>query len=123
MKIERYDLRPGCARLVIHKHVAYFTGHVAAGKQPTLKEQTAAVCARYDELFARFGLKKENILMANCFLKDIKQFQEYAEVFNAWTGVENPPAGCCVEAELEEPELLLELALIVAVDDDKSEGE
>lgn len=116
MEIQRIDKNPGCSRVVIHNHVAYFTGHVAAGRQPTLREQTAAVCARYDELFARFGMKKENILMANCFLKNIKDFKEYSDVFNAWTGAENPPAGCCVQAELEEPDLLLELALIVAVD-------
>lgn len=116
MDIKRIDLRPGCARVVIHNHVAYFTGHVAAGRQPTLREQTAAVCARYDELFAQFGLKKENILMANCYLKNVKDAAQYQEVFNAWTGAENPPAGCCVQAELEEPDFLLELALIVAVE-------
>ena len=116
MEIKRFDLRPGCARLVIHNHVAYFTGHVAAGRQATLREQTAAVCARYDELFAQFGMKKENILMANCYLKNIQDSAEYQEIFNAWTGAEHPPAGCCVQAELEDPAFLLELSLIVAVD-------
>lgn len=58
MEIQRFDKRPGCSRVVIHNHVAYFTGHVAAGKQPTLREQGEAVLKRYDELFERFGLKK-----------------------------------------------------------------
>lgn len=61
-------------------------------------------------------MKKENILMANCYLKNIQDVAEYQEIFNEWTGAENPPAGCCVQAELEDPALLLELALIVAVE-------
>lgn len=67
MEIQRFDKRPGCSRVVIHNHVAYFTGHVAAGKQPTLREQGEAVLKRYDELFERFGLKKENILYSNAY--------------------------------------------------------
>lgn len=116
MELKRFDCRPGCARAVIHNHVAYFTGHVAAGRQPTLREQTAAVCSRYDQLFEELQLKKENILMANCYLKNVGDAAEYHEVFDAWTGAETPPAGCCVQAELEDPELLIELALIVAVE-------
>ena len=116
MEIKRIDCRPGCARVVIHNHTAYFTGHVASGQQTTLREQAAAVCARYDELFAQFHLKKEHILMANCYLKNIKDAPQYHEVFNAWTGAECPPAGCCVQAELEAQEVLIELALIVAVE-------
>lgn len=116
MEIKRFDCRPGCARVVIHNQVAYFTGHVAAGKQATLREQTAAVCARYDQLFTQFHLKKEHILMANCYLKNIQDAGEFHEIFDAWVGGETPPAGCCVQAELEDPELLIELALIVAME-------
>lgn len=51
MEIQRFDKRPGCSRVVIHNHVAYFTGHVAAGKQPTLREQGEAVLKRYVSIY------------------------------------------------------------------------
>lgn len=117
MEIKRIDCRPGTARVVIHNNVAYFTGHVAAGKQATLKEQVAAVFARYDELFAKFGMKKENILFANAYLKDISTFrEEYEALLMEWVGTEHAPAGVAVQAQCADPDYLIELALIVAVD-------
>ena len=82
MEIQRFDKRPGCSRVVIHNHVAYFTGHVAAGKQPTLREQGEAVLKRYDELFERFGLKKENILYSNAYVQDISKYKEGTRIYH-----------------------------------------
>lgn len=117
--IQRVDKAPGCSRFVIHNGVAYFTGHVSPFAK-TLREQTEGVCKRYDELFALHGLKKENILMANAYIKDMSQFKEYAEVFNAWVGTDNAPAGVAVQAMPDQSSelgdnILVELALIVAV--------
>ncbi len=116
MEIKRFDVRHGTSRVVFHNGVAYFTGHVAAGKQATLREQTLAVCARYDELFEKFGLKKENILMNNSYISDMSMIDEFSEVFHDWVGGETPPAGVAVEAKMSSPEYLLEMALIVAVE-------
>ena len=118
--IRRYDRRPGCSRVVIHNGVAYFTGHVSPFA-PTLREQTEGVCKRYDELFAQYGMKKENILMANAYIKDMSKFSEYDEVFKAWVGTDHAPAGVAVQAQPDQTSalgdnILVELALIVAVD-------
>lgn len=115
MNIKRYDVKPGLSRVVVHNNVAYFTGHVAAGKQSTLKEQGATVLARYDELFERFGFKKENILMYNAYVKDISNYDDFRVIFREWLG-ESAPAGVAVQAECSDPEYLIELALIVAVE-------
>ncbi len=118
--IRRYDRRPGCSRFVVHNGVAYFTGHVSPFAK-TLREQTEGVCKRYDELFAQYGLKKENILMANAYIKDMSKFTEYDEVFKAWVGTDHAPAGVAVQAPPDQTSelgdnILLELALIVAVE-------
>lgn len=118
MAIERYDVGPGSSRVVIHNDVAYFTGHVSPFTD-TLREQTEGLCKRYDELLPQFGLKKENIIMANIYLRDISQFSEFKEVFHAWVGGEHPPAGVAVQAPPEfktedGKDILVEVALIVA---------
>ncbi len=118
MAIERYDISGGGSRLVIHNDVAYFTGHVSPFTS-TLREQTMGLCKRYDELLPQFGLKKENILMANIYLQNIDDLKEFDEVFHEWVGAENPPAGVAVQAPPEfktedGKDILVELALIVA---------
>ena len=107
---------PGC-RMVEYDGMAYFTGHVYP-KVDTLGEQVAGVLNRYDELFEKFGLKKENVIAANGFIKNMAHYGEIAEPFNAYFG-ENPPAGVIVEAPPRQntpfgPKLEIELALFVA---------
>lgn len=115
MEIKRLDVGPGSARVVIHDHVAYFTGHVSRENYPTLREQTQALVERYDELFAQFGMKKEHILMFNGYFADLSKLGEFFEVFNPWVG-QDAPAGVTVEVSAIGDGRLVELALIVAVD-------
>ena len=116
LPIKRYDVTRGC-RMVEYDGMAYFTGHVYP-KVDTLGEQVAGVLNRYDELFEKFGLKKENVIAANGFIKNMAHYGEIAEPFNAYFG-ENPPAGVIVEAPPRQntpfgPKLEIELALFVA---------
>lgn len=116
MDIKRFDKTTGCSRLVIHNHVAYFTGHSARPEFVTMKEQTRAVCARYDELFAQFGLKKQNIIMMNAYLKDMAMMPDFREEYHKWLNGEVAPAGVAVEAAPSGDGNLLELQFIVAVE-------
>lgn len=117
MEIERIDVKEGCARVVVHDHVAYFTGHVSAKQEATLGEQTATVLARYDELFGIYGYKKENILMMTVYIRDISKVDEFNAAWDAWVDKENAPAKVCVEATMGgKGNYLLELAFTVAVD-------
>lgn len=88
------------------------------GARVSLAISFAGVLNRYDELFEKFGLKKENVIAANGFIKNMAHYGEIAEPFNAYFG-ENPPAGVIVEAPPRQntpfgPKLEIELALFVA---------
>ena len=39
-EIKHYDVGVRSSRVTEHNGILYFTGHVAAGKQPTIQEQT-----------------------------------------------------------------------------------
>lgn len=107
--------RPDGSRVTIHNGVAYFSGHVSREPLPTLREQTRAVLARYDELFGLFGMKKENILFMNAYFRNISQIKEFQEEFALWIG-DKEPAGVTVQAPCITPTKLVEISFIVAVD-------
>ena len=73
--------------------------------------------ARYDELFAQHGLKKENIIVMNAYLADIKMIDEFNEVYEAWIDGVYAPAGVAVEAKPMGENNLLELQFNVAYDE------
>ena len=122
--IQHIDTAHGLSRVVIHNGVAWFTGHSARPGFDTLAEQTQAVVDRYEELFAQFGLKKQNILMFNAYVADISKVDEFNQVFYPWLEKDGcAAAGVCVEAKPAGENNLLELQLIVAIDEDaKAEG-
>ena len=55
MEIIRHDMCKHFARVTEYNGVLYFTGHIAAGKQPTMTEQMVALTHRLDELLEQFG--------------------------------------------------------------------
>ena len=58
MEIIRHDMCKHFARVTEYNGVLYFTGHIAAGKQPTMTEQMVALTHRLDELLEQFGDRK-----------------------------------------------------------------
>lgn len=118
-EIQRFDVTRG-SRMVMYDGMAYFTGHVYS-KADTLGEQTAGVLRRYDELFEKFGLKKENIIAQYGFIKSIESYAEVGKPMAEYFG-ENPPAGVVVQAPPNQntafgPNLQIELAMFVATGD------
>lgn len=116
IEIKRIDVKADSSRVAAYQNIAWFTGHVSAKKEDTLKAQTASVLARYDELFALHGMKKENVLHCTAYVRDIAELPGFYESWNAWVDRENPPAVLCAGAPTGEAAYLLELSFLVAVE-------
>lgn len=112
--IQRIETGKTMSRAVIRDGLIYFSGHVAAGKQPTMKEQAQALCTRYDELLNRYGSDKDHILAANIYITDINLKSEFNEVWDNWITEGCAPARLCVEVKLNEG-YLVEMTLIAEV--------
>ncbi len=112
--IQRIDPHNGMSRASVHNGVIYFGGHVAGGKQPTIYEQTKALLARYDELFALHGTDKDHLIMVTIYLTDMTLKPEMQRAWLEWVSMDNPPTRMCVAAGLEEG-YLLEMTVIAAL--------
>ena len=117
VKIDHFEPEAGVGnnRVVIHEGLAYFTGHRARPGNPTLKDQTKALLARYDELFQIYHLKKENLVCMFSYFNDISQYEDFAAQYQAWLPEGKAPADISVQASAM-GETELELQFIVAVD-------
>lgn len=113
MEIKRYDIGQHFARVTEYNGVLYFTGHIAAGKQPTMTEQMVALTHRLDELLAQFGSDKNHILYAHIVLNDWTMFEEFNAVWDAWFDPGCMPARTAGEGKLSEG-YLVEITLTAA---------
>lgn len=112
--IKRIDSNNGMSRAVVHNGLIYFGGHAAAGKQPTIQEQTKALLARYDELLEMNGSDKNHLIFANIYISDMALKPGMNEIWNTWIEPGNGPARVTVEAGLDEG-YLIEISIIAAL--------
>ena len=113
MEVVRYDLWSGCARVAEYEGMAFFTGHVAGKQPPTMREQVTEILERYDDMIAKFGYKKENLVAANAYSADISAAEEFHEVMRAWCAPEHMPT-CTLVGAAPSGTYKLELALFFA---------
>ena len=113
-EIKHYDVGARSSRVTEHNGILYFTGHVAAGKQPTIEEQTEALLKRLEGLLEDYGSDKNHILSASIYLKNFEDIDGMNSVWDKWIDEGCAPARLCVQARIADG-YLLEISLIAAV--------
>jgi len=103
------------SKIVIHNNTVYLCGQVAKDSDADIKEQTRTMLEKVDDLLIQAGSDRKHLLSATIYIKDMKDFAEMNEVWDAWVIEGHSPARACVEASLARPELLVEISVIAAV--------
>jgi len=103
------------SKIIIHNDTVYLCGQVAKDSDAGIKEQTQTMLDKVDDLLEQAGSDRKHILSATLYIKDMKDFAEMNEVWDAWVIEGYSPARACVEASLARPELLVEVSVIAAV--------
>ncbi|MEG0180619.1 MAG: RidA family protein [Terrisporobacter sp.] len=113
MSIQRHEGNGRMSSVVINNGVMYLSGQVCA--EGNIKEQTAGVLAKVENLLNKYGSDKENILSITIYLKEMKDFADMNSVYDAWTVNGFEPARACVEAKMARETLLVEMSVVAAV--------
>ena len=113
MEIKRYEGTGRMSRAVVHNNTVYLCGQTHA--EGDVKEQTAEVLKKIEDLLNKYGSDKNHILSANINLRDMKDFADLNSVWDAWIEDGNEPAGACVEARMARESLLVEITIVAAV--------
>jgi enamine deaminase RidA (YjgF/YER057c/UK114 family) len=99
---------------VVHGNTVYLAGQTASNYAAGVKGQTEEVLAKIDALLAQAGTDKSRILSANCWLSDIRNFEEMNEAWLAWVDKNNLPARATVEAKMARSSILVEIMVVAA---------
>ncbi|BBB25866.1 RidA family protein [Amphritea japonica] len=110
--IQRQHSNQRMSQLVSFANLIWTAGQVAKDPSEGMAGQTRQILAQIDALLADAGTDKSNLISANIWLSDIRQFAQMNEVWDAWVDSENPPVRACVESRLARPELLVEIQVV-----------
>jgi enamine deaminase RidA (YjgF/YER057c/UK114 family) len=119
MAIERHlfmdsaGFKPIISRAVVHEGLVYLCG-VTPDPVGDIAVQTRQTLERIDKLLAVAGTDKSRLLTAQVWLSSMRLFRAHNIAWNAWVDAENPPARACVQAELFDPGLLVEIMVTAA---------
>ena len=115
MEIKRHETEQRMSSAVIHNGTIYLCGQVAKDSSENMKGQTTTTLEKVDELLASVGSNRDKILSATIYIKDMSMFEEMNSVWDNWVNEGFAPARACVEANMAEEELLVEISVIAAV--------
>ena len=115
--IQRMDSNNRMSQIVVYNDVVYLAGQVdETDKGGPIKEQTANVLKQIDDLLAKAGTDKTQLLSATIYLTDIKTFGEMNEAWQAWVSPQGLPTRATVEVgALAAPQSGVEIVATAAV--------
>lgn len=108
-RIVRTDASAILARAVEFHGFVYCAGITARDLSADVTAQTTDVLAQIDELLEAHGTDKTRLLQAQIWVKHIKDRETMNRVWEAWLPAGAAPARACVEANLADPRILVEI--------------
>ncbi len=108
-KILRTEPGRVLAKAVEYHNFVYLQGCTAQDLSKDVIGQTEETLAQIDELLERHGTDKTRLLQAQIWLKDIRDREAMNVVWSAWLPEGGAPARACVEANMAEPKILVEI--------------
>lgn len=116
MSIQRLHTNQRLSQVVVHNGTVYLAGQVGDDMAAGIEQQTRETLASIERLLRDAGSDKSRILSVTIYLKDIEaHFEGMNSVWDQWLPQGLAPARATVQALLCEPEILVELSVIAAL--------
>jgi enamine deaminase RidA (YjgF/YER057c/UK114 family) len=111
-KIIRTEPNAILAKAVEYHGFVFVQGCTAQNRSLDVKGQTREVLAQIDEILETHGTDKTRLLQAQIWLKHITDRAAVNEIWSAWLPEGMAPARACVQAEMAEPDILVEIMVV-----------
>lgn len=97
------------AKAVEHHGFVFVQGVTAKDLGRDIKGQTEDVLAQIDAILEIHGTDKTQLLQALIWVKDIREREAMNEVWTAWLPPGGAPARACVQSNMADPKVLVEI--------------
>ncbi len=108
-KIIRTEPNAVLAKAVEYHGFVYCQGVTAKDLSKNITDQTHEVLADIDAILETHGTDKTRLLQAQIWLKDIRDREAMNAVWSAWLPEGGAPARACVQANMADPRILVEI--------------
>lgn len=108
-KIIRTEPNAVLAKAVEYHGFVYVQGVTASDLGKDIIGQTHEVLAQIDAILETHGTDKTRLLQAQIWVKDIRDREAMNTVWSAWLPKDGAPARACVEANMADPRVLVEI--------------
>jgi enamine deaminase RidA (YjgF/YER057c/UK114 family) len=108
-KIIRTEPNKILSKAVEYHGFVYVQGCTAKDLTKDVKGQTAETLAQIDAILETHGADKTRLLQAQIWLKDIRDRDAMNEIWSAWLPADGAPARACVQANMADPRILVEI--------------
>ena len=112
MEIKRMLSNQRMSGMVEYNGVIYFAGLVS--QKETFTEQLKDVLNNFTDRLEQAGSDKSRLLSALVILKDMADFAEFNEIWEAWIDGYGPPGRATFKGDLARPEVLVEIIFTAA---------
>ena len=108
-RIVRTEPNKILAKAVEHHGFVFVQGVTAKDLGRDIKGQTEDVLAQIDAILETHGTDKTQLLQALIWVKDIREREAMNEVWTAWLPPAGAPARACVQSNMADPKVLVEI--------------
>ena len=108
-KITRTEPNKILSKAVEHHGFVFLAGITGRDSSAGVKAQTTDILTQIDHLLETHGTDKTQLLQAQIWVKDIRDRDAMNEVWTAWLPKDGAPVRACVQADLADPRLLVEI--------------
>jgi enamine deaminase RidA (YjgF/YER057c/UK114 family) len=112
--IQRIESNQVMSAATIFNQVVYLSGQVPQNTQQDIAGQTQEILATIERLLSESNSDKSRILSAQLFLKDLSDFAMVNQIWIHWLDGLPKPARATIQADLVNPDWLIEIAITAA---------
>lgn len=112
--IQRINSNQVMSAVTIHNQTVYVSGQVPDSTRQDISGQTQEVLKKIDQLLKLAGTDKSRLLSAQLFVKNLEDFQTVNQIWIHWLQGQGTPARATIQADLVNPDWLIEIAVIAA---------
>ncbi len=113
--IQRFQVGKRLSEMAVYNGVAYLAGQVAEDDTLDMYGQAKQVLASIDKLLLEADTDKSRILMAQVFVANMIEFDEFNRAWDEWVAEGNAPPRASIEAKLANPNWKIEIVVTAAI--------